>query len=249
MNIALDHTSDVGFRTGQILLGDRRVSRIGLVGRTPSGSHQGRVEEAGDLADYDLVITDAAKPLEMIERAIKANTSCVLWIEADTSGYSPPAGTTLLTGANLASGIAPCLASHEVARAHEAVSVVVAWTEPGTALRTGEPLAFPDPVGGRWGRLHQHGDDTSFVAPIAGDWAGAVAKVTTNTNGSAVTRLVGVADLAPHVEALALAAGALAVGIGAFEDGVTTASDAAAPYLAEALEAGLDVAAYTMDTA
>ena len=245
MKIALDHTGEVGFRTGRVLLGDKRVRRIGLVGRAPSRRHQGRVEKAGELADYDLLVTDATSPGAHIRDAIAAGVHCVVWVEPDGE-EADTGGVTVLTGANLASGIAPCLASHEVAMAHESPSVVVAWTEPGTPLRSGEPLAFPDPVGGRWGRRHGKGSDDAFVAPVSGDWAGALARVTPDSNGSAIRRIVGVADLAPHLEALALAAGALAVGSGAHPVGWTTAVDADREYLAEALGAGLDVAAYTL---
>lgn len=247
MRIALHHTGDVGFRAGRILLGDRRVSRIGLIGRTPTESHSGRVEKASELADYDLVVTDDAEPLPTIERAMAANISCVVWVEPEMDTLQPESGSVLLTGANLGSGIAPCLASHEVAQATQAVTVIVAWTEPGTPLRSGEPLAFPDPIGGRWGRRHRSGDHTQFVAPVSGDWGGAVTKVTTRANGSSVTRIVGVADLAAHMEALALAAGALAVGADAYRAGVVRPVDADTVYLAEALGAGLDVASYTLE--
>ena len=84
------------------------------------------------------------------------------------------------------------------------------------------------------------------MAPVAGDWAGAMAKITSRGSGDRVTRIVGVADLAPHIEAIALAAGALAVGGGAFRPGLRQPADAAEAYLAEALGVGLDVAAYTM---
>ena len=64
-----------------------------------------------------------------------------------------------------------------------------------------------------------------------------------------MTRIVGVADLAPHLEALALAAGALAVGAGSYPPGTRSPADAAEAYLTEALEAGLDVAAYAIPAA
>jgi hypothetical protein len=246
VKIALEHEGDVGFRAGRILLGDRRVSTIGLIGLSPADTHQGRVEEAKDLTDYDLLVTDSTEPRLSIERALAADISCVSWVETDASEFSPSGDTTLLIGANLASGIAPCLASHEVARAHEAQAVLVAWTEPGRPLRSGEPLAFPEPIGGRWGRRYGPRANLQFVAPVAGEWAGAVTKVTSRENGSSVTRIVGVADLAVHLEALALAAGALSAGSPSFDSGVVAAADADTAYLAEALGVGLDVAAYTL---
>jgi hypothetical protein len=74
-----------------------------------------------------------------------------------------------------------------------------------------------------------------------------MAKVRSAEGDREVTRIVGVADLAPHLEAIALAAGALAIGAGAFPaGGVRRPPDAAESYLAEALGTGLDVAAYTL---
>lgn len=244
MKIALHHSAEVGFRAGQIILGDRRVELVGVVDRTPSDSRGGRVVRVDDLSGYDVLVTDDRDPLPYLRRALDAGVPCAIWVEPDPTSIEP-GGLTVLVGANLASGIAPCLASHEVARLGKDSTAVVAWTEPGSPLRSGEPLAFPDPVGGRWGRRVQRGDDSLFVAPIDGEWAGALARVTA-PGPDGPTRIVGVSDLAPHLEALALAAGTLAVASGAYPPGVAAPVDAAEAYLAEALGAGLDVAAYTL---
>lgn len=244
MRIALHQSSEVGFRAGRILLGDRRVEVVGLIDKDPVGSQGGRLERARDWSAYDLVVTDDDEPGWVAVKAAAADASCVTWVETDISGVSPYGlGVVVLSGANLASGIAPCLASHEVARAAPASDVTVAWTEPGSPLRSGEPLAFPDPVGGHWGRRER---PNVFVAPVPGDWAGAMAKVTSRGSGDQFTRIVGVADLAPHLEAIALATGALAVGAGVFPPGLRQPADAAEAYLAEALGLGLDVAAYSL---
>ncbi len=243
MKIALHQTGEVGDRAGRILLGDRRVEVIGILDRDPS-ARSDRIERAVDLAEYDVVVTDDTDPQPIIARAADAGRACVVWVETEVP-VREDADTTLLVGSNLASGLAPCLASHEVARADSNSSVSIAWTEPGTPLRTGEALAFPDPVGGRWGRRH-HGASDAFVAPVTEEWAGAIARVTSAENGGRITRIVGVADLAPHLEGMALAAGALAVGSGAYTPGLHLAVDAAESYLAEALKAGLDVAAHSM---
>lgn len=225
-------------------MGDRRVEGLGLIDKSPADPTDPRVHRAGRLADYDLVVTDAESPGSLIRRSVGAGVSCVVWRDwdGDTGGLE---ALVVLAGCNLAAGIAPCLASHEVARADRVETVTVAWTEPGSPLRSGEPLAFPEPVGGRWGKPRGNG---SFAAPVSGEWAGAMAKVTSTSNGVSKTRIVGVADLAAHLEGLALAAGALAVGAGAYMPGeVRLPADAAESYLAEALGAGLDVAASTLD--
>ena len=57
-------------------------------------------------------------------------------------------------------------------------------------------------------------------------------------------RVVGVADYAAHLEALALAAGVMAIDL--YSPGAHRPAYAAEVYLAKALDAGLDVAAYSM---
>lgn len=243
MRILLDTTAEVGFRAGRILLGDRRISRLGLVDKDPADGGDDRLEAAREWDAYEVVVTDAEDPERVVTGAVDAGISCVVWMEPDLDGCQPADNTVVMTGSNLASGIAPCLASHEVARASSVSDVTTAWTEPGSQLRSGEPLAFPDPVGGLWGRPH---GPNAFVAPVSGEWAGAMATVSSAGTGGTVTRIVGVSDLAPHLEAIALAAGALAVGAGSYPPGIRRPTDAAEAYLAEALGVGLDVAAYSM---
>ena len=71
-----------------------------------------------------------------------------------------------------------------------------------------------------------------------------MAKVTMATPDGVATRIVGVADLAVHLEALALAAGALTVG--AYAWGGQTPSSAADRYLDAMIAAGLGVATHTL---
>lgn len=250
VRIAIHHVDDVGLRAGRILLGERILAALGVVGRRPSLRTDSRLEPAGDLAGYDVLVSDETdEPARQARRALEAGISCVVWGDTDDDlrelGDAFAAkGRTLLVGANLASGLAPCLAAHELARSAEVLEVQCAWTEPGRPLRRGEAIAFPDPVGARWAKPRSGPDGTRrFVAPIEGEWAAAMARVTVATDRGVVSRVVGVADLAPHLEALSLAAGALA--IGEYPYGLVDPADRAEAYLARALQAGLDVAAYT----
>ncbi len=183
--------------------------------------------------------------------ALAADVHCVIFADGDglAERYGPDfeaGGRTLLVGANLAAGIAPALASHETARGGEILEVGIAWTEPGSPIRKGEPIPFPEPVGARWARPRQTEPGyAAFVAPVPGPWAGAIARVTSATPGGVVTRIVGVADLAAHLEALGLAAAALAIEV--YAPGAHRPAWAAEPYLAAALGAGLDVAAYSLE--
>jgi hypothetical protein len=247
MRIALEHHGEVGLRAGRILLAERNLTELGLVDRTPRRDDP-RLVRADDLSGFDVAVTDAEDPEPLVRRAAEAGISCVVWQEitrADHDAEYVLRATTLLAGANLASGIAPSLVAHETARGGTVMDQMVAWTEPGRPLRRGEPLPFPEPVGARWGRPRPASKWQAFAAPVSGEWAGAIARVTSATDAGVITRIVGVADLATHLEALALAAGALAASRGAYPSGLQRADAAAEPYLAEALNAGLGVASYS----
>ena len=85
-----------------------------------------------------------------------------------------------------------------------------------------------------------------FVAPVQGEWAGAVVRVAGQQDGQPVEHIVGVADLAAHLEAIALAAGALAVAEGAYPPGIHRPAVNADAYLGTALRIGLGVASHTV---
>jgi hypothetical protein len=257
MRIAIHHASEVGVRTGRILLGERALIALGVAdGSTRSADP--RVRRVDDLADYEVLVTDDLDdPLRWADEALDAGIHCVLWApesvafteEGSRDGYAEAfrdEGKTLVVGANLGSAVAPALASHEIARAGEVFDVSIAYTEPGTPLRRGEAVPFPDPVGAHWGREQSKRDPyRTLVTPLRGAWAGALARVTTASSDGVVTRILGVADLAEHLEAIAIAAGAIAAADGLYPPGVQPAWIATEGYLARALAVGLEVASYT----
>jgi hypothetical protein len=229
------------------------MTTLGVVGRRPSTVTDDRLEAALDLGAYEVLVSDATDtPEEQAEAALEAGISCVLWADANPALVElgerfAGAGRTLLVGANLGSGLAPCLAAHEEARTSEILDVSVAWTEPGRPLRRGEPIPFPDPVGARWARSREpEGRTRHYVAPLDGEWAAAMARVTTGTPDGVLARVVGVADLAPHLEALALTAAVMSVG--EYGYGLTRPAERAEAFLANALDAGLDVATYSIES-
>ena len=242
MRLALHQSGEVGTRAGRILLAERSLQTLGLVDKHPTEKDP-RLEHVEVLATYDALLTDAADPRSDIEMALTAGVSCAVWVDAAATGEE--SGLRLLVGCNLATGIAPALAAHEVAATDNLLDVSIAWTEPGTPRRRGEAIPFPDPIGSRWGesRVSEYAD-RSFVAKVAGPWAAAMAKVTGATTAGVVTRIVGVSDLAVHLEALAFAAGAII--LGELPAGLSRPADLAEQYLTRALDAGLDVAAHTL---
>ncbi len=248
MRLALHQATEVGTRAGRILLAERDLSALGLVGKEPT-ERDSRLEKVEVLATYDALLTDAADPGDDIEMALTAGVSCVVWVDADEAHdeYSEAfsdAGLRLVTGCNLAAGIAPALTAHEVAAADTVLEVTTAWTEPGTPRRRGEAVAFPEPVGSRWAEPREaRFADRAFAARVGGEWAAAMAKVTGASPAGVITRIVGVSDLASHLEALAFAAAAVLVS--SYPEGASHPVDLADEYLSRALDMGLDVAAHT----
>ena len=240
MRIALNAVGEVGTRTGLVLLAERTLVALGIYGGGHLGSDR-RAIRITALSGYDVFVTDDPNPSPLAAIAVEDGLSCVVAtsVPAAIGERFATAGRTLLTGADVR-GIATTLAAHEAAGLDGVIRVGAAWTVPGKALRRGVGVGFPDPVGARWGRAVEGGTEV----PIGGTWAGAAVTVSGTIAGHPTERLVGVADQRDHLEALALAAGAIAVATGSYGPGAHVPADNAAAYLSAALGAGLGVAAY-----
>lgn len=251
MRIALHQTGEVGVRTAQVLLAEPQLTVLGLVAQRPSERHDTRLETAEDLTSYDVLVSDDVDEPELqAVSALEAGISCVLVHGGDDIAEEfgetfAARGRVLLTGASLGTGIAPALASHEVARSGEVLGTMWAWTERGRPLRRGEAIPFPQPVGDRWARERPHpGSGRTFVAPVDDEWAGAMARVTSGSTEGLVSRIIGVADLGAHLDALALSGAALCVADYPF--GAVAVPDRAEAFLATCLRIGLDVATHEL---
>jgi hypothetical protein len=239
MRIAVHATGTIATRAFRMLLAEADVEMVGIVDRSPS-TNDIRVRRAGDLSGYDVVVSDGEEPAEMARRAEAAGISCVLWRDDPVPWGST---RTLVRGANLGSGIAPALASHEAAVVGDAPRLTIAWTEPGRPLRQGVAAPFPDPVGSLWSEERTNGGRIRMLAaPVQGDWAGALVIV---GDPERPDRIVGVADDARHLEAIALAAATAAVGRGRYPEGAVTVDAAAEDFLLLAISMGLEVAGFT----
>jgi hypothetical protein len=249
VRIAINAIGEVGIRAGRILSAERDLSALGLYGDTSGIGQDRRIITITTLDGFDALVTDdreGASALAVL--AAEDGLACAVpgQVSDEAAARIRASGTTLLTDCSLA-GLAETLSIHESTLTDEPLEVVIAWTEPGKPLRRGAPAAFPDPVGARFGRrIGPTGRTTRVAAPVDGDWAGATATVVGKVAGETQTRIVGVADERPHLEALALAAGAV-VAATTDRTGVIAPGDVADDYLIAVLGMGLGVAAYTMD--
>jgi hypothetical protein len=247
VRIALNAIGEVGVRTGRILTAERDLVALGIYGDTAGLSEDRRTISIRSLDGYDVLVSDDTEAADGLA-AIAAT---------DGIGFVSPGGVSpdvagrftdapLLVDASLA-GLAETLSVHEATRTDEPIDAVIAWTEEGKPLRRGAPVAFPDPVGARWGRrLGPAARTTRVAVPVDGEWGGATATVVGRVGSETHTRIVGVADHRAHLEALALAAGAVTA---ARTDlpGLIRPGDVAEAYLEAALQMGLGVAVYQLD--
>lgn len=253
MRVALNAASEVGIRAGKILLAERDLDALGLYGNEGAGRGADRkVMVIRDVAGFDVLVSDDTSITSALA-GIAADDGLAFVttddrIDDDIPDRFSAAGTTLLIGANLATGLAPALASHESTRVSTVLRTTVAWTVPGTPRRRGVVVPFPEPIGPRWAapkRRQRRATYRRHAVPIRGDWAGATVIVDGIDGDRQVERIIGVADHREHLEALCLAAAALAAAEGAYGPGLHRPADRPAEYLAAGLRIGLGVATYT----
>lgn len=248
MRIALNAVGEIGTRVGRILSAERDLSALGLFGEHAGIAQDRRIVRISTLDGFDALVTDDPDGSDLAAIAVEDGLSCAIPGEPPAALVErfAAAGRALVVGCGLA-GLAETLATHEAARTTEPLDTMVAWTVEGKPTRRGTPIAFPDPVGARWGRRSgDSGSATRVVVPVDGPWAGAAATVVGITDGETVRRIVGVADASDHLKAISLAAGAV---VAATTDlvGLVKPGDVAAEYLSVALRMGLGVATYTLD--
>ena len=239
MRIALDHTSEIGVRAGRLLLGEPSIDQLGIVRRNVKDRDR-RLRRVDKVTGFDAVVTDDPDS-SILAEAVAAGVPCVLW--SDAADTSVDVGSTpVLFGANLVTGIGRSLVERAAADAQADAQLLFAWTEPGKPIRSGEPVSFPEPVGARWGsRRAMTNRRLEVAAPVADEWAGIVVRASTDTE----TTTFGIADLATHLEAIALAAGAVIAAMGVVPSGEHRTDEFSNDYLAAAYLIGLDVASFT----
>ncbi len=249
MRIALNAIGDIGTRTGRILEAEVSLIALGLYGEQSGLAQDRRTLPISNLKGFDVLVTDdGASSSALAGLAVEDGLGCAVpgVISPDVAEQYSQTNTAALTNCSLA-GLAETLAAHEAARTDEPLDTVIAWTEYGKPRRRGTPVAFPDPVGARWGRrVGKTADTTRIAVPVDGPWAGATVTIAGRIGDVTETRIVGVSDAGDHLEAIALAAGAV-VATTTDRSGAIEPRDVAEEYLAVALNMGLGVATFTFD--
>ncbi len=236
VRIALDTGSDVGQRTARIFLGDPRCDKLVMInsGWVPRDR---RVVQARKFSDVDVVVSDGTTPLtSLIGRSSVAGVPLVVWPDVPASDLGT-ASIPVIVGANVGSTLADALLTHPSSQPALEDTVRVAWTEPGKPHHKGTPITFPDPIGMAWSEERAGG---RFVAFRDDEWAGA----TTIVDGPSGQRIVGVADLGSHLEALTLASVAFAAAAGSFDPGIQSTAAERKAILSEARNLELDIAVW-----
>ncbi len=236
MRIALDASTEVGARAGRVLFAEDSVEYLGLT-QPSSGNRSRRTGPAGDLANYDVIVSDGATPAnDLVARASVLGIPLVLWLD-EMSLHRGPSTIAVAVGANVGSTLSRVLVHHPSASVAEDDTVTIAWTEPGSPLRKGTAVAFPDPVGVVWARKR---GTHNLVAHTDNEWGGAVVSV----SGPGGDRIIGVADHAAHLEAMTLASAALIATDGAYGPGIQEASEPGRLLMNKAMELELEVAVW-----
>jgi len=235
VRILLDATSEVGQRTGRVLLAEADVHYVGLWKSDAARGRRSGPED--DPEGFDVVVTDRSRHHgELVARAAVAGVPIVIWV-AQPAVAPGSAVIPIVTSANAGSALGPVLAEHPVLEgvAHE--DLTIAWTDPGRPLRHGTAATFPEPVGMTWTRTIDRG---RVVGYRDDEWGG----VSVMSGEDGKRRLVGVADHAAHLEALVLAATALIAARGEYPRGVMPAATGGPALFAQLVALELDIAVW-----
>lgn len=248
MRIALEATGKAGSRAARVLLAERSVEAVGLIGRR-SVSPDPRVTTITNLAGWDVVASDASDNLALRYRQASDHGLPLVVPDGVLDPGTEP-DIPLILGADPRYGLAASLAAHECARHDNPLEAVVGWTEPGQPLRKGSPLAFPKPIGNVWAEAAPNVWPAAppvarfLQAPVDGPWTGLMVRVTAATPEGVETRTLGVADHRDFLEGIALAAAVLTAAAGSYPVGRSYPAAAFSPYLEAALGAGLEIATF-----
>lgn len=249
MRLALHPTGETGHRAGRILLAEPGLEALGVYGHRSPAAEERRATAITSLAGFAVLASDdAVAPLDLAAIAVEDGLSCVLAADVqpgpELAARFAGRGLSLLVAASLP-GLAEALAHRVETGGRD--PLVLAWTRPGKPGPREVAVPFPAPLGARWGtrlptRPGDPPDETRVEVALEGAWAGALARVTTGKKRKRRERLVAVADDRLHLEAIALAAGALLLAGGGAPPGTCRPRAVGPGYLAACFGVGLEVA-------
>ena len=217
MKIAIHQTGPVAGRCAEILLADADLTLLGVLDQQPERPKTTKVD---DLAEWDVLVSDASDTTEILSRATSASVPLAV-----RGTVSTPVQIPVFADASLAA-LARAIASTVTPRS-------VAITAPGTPLRSGVAIGFPPPVG----RLRSHPPSEGLIiAPTSAEWAGVVVETPSRT--------IGLADQGAFLDAIALAAAAIVMATESHEVGLVNLPSIADRYLDIAETAGLEIASF-----
>ena len=145
MRIALYAQDAFGVRIARVLLAERGLERLGVVGER---IRHPRVEQVEDVGSYNAIVLGQLDTTgrELLDAALEERTDVVLLEPAPD--IDPALSAVVADAANLR-GLAHAL-SQSTHTEGASVEVEIAWTVSGRPTRSGEPVTFPEPVGARW---------------------------------------------------------------------------------------------------
>ena len=242
--IALFLEDPLGPRVRSCLLAERGVE-VGLLVDDPG---DGSVPVAPTLEGWGALAVDrisgASQPA--VDRALEQRIPVVSG--ADLPAWSSPAGGTLITGVLTGGGLAAALALAAAPDGPPPAETRLSWTVPGKPLAAGIPVGFPEPIGPLWAGRAGHPlpwpSVTGLAAPHQSPWRGAAARLTIRGAGGERLLVRGAVDDALFLDAVCMAAAALAAARGAYPEGVNGPGDPGGQFMHLARRAGLETAAF-----
>ena len=241
---ALHLEEGLASRVTSVLLAEPEA-QIGLFGQEPG---RPRTHPVSTLAAWDVLAVSAVtdETRTAVDEALEHGLPLV--VGADLPRDYDSGDGVVVEGARSGAGLATALALSLVGSSNPPVESRLAWTTSGERMGAGVAVTFPEPVGPLWaGRVDSRlpwPSVTCLAAPDDSLWKGVAIRLV-DDGGNVRTR--GVADHRDFLDAICLAAAALAAARGAYPPGVSGPGDPEGRFMELAQRAGLAVASFRPD--
>ncbi len=243
VRIALRLDDDLGRRVRMCLLDEPDVE-VGLLVEDPG---DGSVHTVSSLEGWDALVVNSVSTASRaaVDQAVRQRIPVVSG--ADLPAGRRPEGGTITAGVMTGSGLAAALAASMAASHAPPMETRLAWTVPGAPLAAGIPVTFPEPVGTLWAGRAEHRlpwpSVIGLAAPHRSQWRGAAVRLQVR-NGEKGGQVRGIVDDDAFLDAVCMAAAALAAARGAYPPGVNGPGDPGGLFMRLAERAGMEAAAF-----